>query len=82
MIRHKWKDNTCTVCGVIRKRKAWKKLMAIFNHPPWEGYMKGVDWAYSIDGIVWTFKRPDCLLSSEQNPERSVATDDAQRTEP
>lgn len=60
MIRHSWKDNKCVHCGVNRKRKAWKQLMAIVNHPPWEGYMRGVDWAYWMDGEEKSFQRPDC----------------------
>lgn len=59
--RHSWKDGVCVKCGIKRKRKAWKKLMAIVNHPPWNAYMRGCDMAYSKDDFkTWTFNRPNC----------------------
>lgn len=74
-MNHSWENNVCVRCGLRRKRKAWKQLMAIVNHPPWEGYMRGVDWAYSINGNDFIFKRPDCkTMISEPNDNRSVAS--------
>ncbi len=67
IIRHRWdsEGKSCINCGVKRKRKSWKRLMAIVNHPPWEGYERGVDWAYSTDGKTWKFKRPNCISKNE-----------------
>jgi len=60
-LRHKWIDNKCSICGIKRKRKHWKRLMAIVNHPPWEAYQHGCDMAYSSDDFNhWTFNRPNC----------------------
>lgn len=37
--------------------------------------MRGVDWAYSINGNDFIFKRPDCkTMISEPNDNRSVAS--------
>lgn len=60
--RHSWENGKCIKCGIERKRKHWKKRMAIVNHPPWEGYMHGCDMAYSYDGFkTWVFKSPKCI---------------------
>lgn len=64
--RHKWKDNVCVKCGVKRKRKFWKILMAIVNHHPWEGYSTGTDWAYLQNNGKWNFNRPNCNNKTPQ----------------
>lgn len=61
-MRHSWDDNKCVNCGIERKRKHWKQLMAIVNHPPWQAYKHGCDMAYSNDGFeTWAFKAPVCM---------------------
>jgi len=64
MRKHKWKDNKCVRCGIKRKMKYWRTLMAIVNHPPWEAYASGTNYYYFFgdDDVTMngTFKRPDC----------------------
>lgn len=62
-MRHKWNINgQCIQCGIKRKKKHWKQLMAIVNHPPWEAYMHGCDMAYSDNDFkTWKFKAPNCI---------------------
>lgn len=66
MIRHKWKDNTCTVCGITRVRRGWKLRMAIVGNKDY--YKYGTGWFYGmphkeaptvVKGIG--FKRPECI---------------------
>jgi len=61
-MNHKWKDNVCVRCGIARKRKGWKLLMAITNHPPYNHYIYGNDWHY---GKEHGFKRPDCITPTK-----------------
>lgn len=56
-MNHKWENNTCVNCGIKRKRKYWKLLMAITNEPPYDHYLTGTDWWY---GNKHQFKRPIC----------------------
>lgn len=62
-MNHRWKDNTCIHCGITRKRKYWRLLMAIVNHPPWEAYLTGTDWWY---GEKHKFQRPECKRITNQ----------------
>ena len=59
MKRHKWINDRCVNCLRERKRKSWKRLMAITNHPPYDHYQYGTAMAYLVNDR-WTFKRPDC----------------------
>lgn len=65
-MNHRWKDNVCVHCGIVRERKYWKLLMAITDTQPYDHYQRGVDWRYGIpneDGVTVKsigFERPDC----------------------
>lgn len=60
-MRHKWQDNVCVKCHIKRKRKHWKRRMAITNFPPYDHYQHGCDMAYSNDDFkTWEFKAPEC----------------------
>ena len=68
MMNHKWdSDNVCVRCGITRKKKSWRLLMAITNHPPYDHYMRGRDWHYGMPDKDYPtvkaigFKRPDCI---------------------
>lgn len=60
MKNHKWKNDKCERCGIERKRKNVKLLMAIVNHPPWEAYKYESFWIYKFDN-KWIKIRPSCL---------------------
>jgi hypothetical protein len=61
-MNHRWKDNVCIKCGLKRKMRYWRQLMAIVNHPPWEAYMTGTCYFYWIPGDKTMKKeRPDCI---------------------
>lgn len=57
--KHRWVSGTCIKCGLMRKQKTRKILMAIVNHPPWEAYKYEQYYEYH-DGIKTMLKRPDC----------------------
>ena len=59
MRKHKWIGMTCVKCGLMRKRKTRRILMAIVNHPPWEAYSSEQYFEYNNGGSI-TEKRPDC----------------------
>ncbi len=59
MANHRWKENACTKCGIIRKREAIKTLMAITNSPPYDHYKYESRWVYSLNNKITT-KRPEC----------------------
>lgn len=69
MKRHKWipygdGEEYCKVCGIHRKMKTWKLLMAITgsaNH-----YKYGSQMAYLVNG-EWTYIRPKTCSSIIQN---------------
>jgi len=62
-MNHSWKNNICQKCGIKRKRKYWKLLMAITNHPPYDHYQTGTDWWY---GNKHQFERPNCIRKKEK----------------
>lgn len=58
--KHHWnKHKKCLRCGVERKLKTEKLLMAIVNHPPYNTYRYTTKMAYLVDG-KWIFQRPEC----------------------
>lgn len=65
MKNHKWNNNQCVRCGIKRKRYCIKTLMAIVNHPPWDVYKYHTGWAFSFDGKIWKYYRPNCIDLSE-----------------
>lgn len=60
-MNHRWKDDQCIHCGIKRKRKSWKLLMAISEDGFKNYYRYGKNWWYSSDDFkTGTFQRPDC----------------------
>lgn len=59
MKRHRWKDNRCVRCNVIRERRTRVRVMAIVNHPPWEVRKYESRYRYET-GDWWTWERPEC----------------------
>lgn len=65
MANHKWKDNTCVNCGLRRKLKYWKLLMAVTQSPPYDHYQTGTNYFYTKPSSdIGSFQRPDCLMSN------------------
>jgi hypothetical protein len=63
---HRWKNNKCVRCGISRKRKYWKLLMAITNHPPYNHYKASNSWWY---GEEHKFQRTNCNSKKINNNE-------------
>lgn len=61
MLKHKWKSNKCSVCGITRKKMTRKTLMAIVNHPPWEAYQYEYIYKYFLGNGTETWERPQCV---------------------
>lgn len=65
MKAHRWISDTCIKCGLMRKKKTRKVLMAItknqlpYDHCKYEEYYE-----YS-DGIKTMEKRPDCKTTQQ-----------------
>lgn len=57
---HKWENNKCVKCGIIRRIEKHRLCMAIVNHPPWNYYKYLRYWIYSFDEKRWTKSRFDC----------------------
>lgn len=57
--KHSWVGNQCCKCGLSRKRKIFKYLMAITSTPPYDHYMYGTKLVY-MRGDNELIKRPDC----------------------
>lgn len=64
-MNHRWENNTCVKCGVKRKIRNDKVLMAIVNHPPWEAYRYRRFYIFSFNGEVWQRSRPSCKILNE-----------------
>ena len=71
MPNHRWKDNVCQNCGLVRRRQGWKLLMAITPDGK-DHYKYGTGWYYGwphkemdtlIKGIG--FKRPECKKNEQ-----------------
>jgi hypothetical protein len=70
MTNHKWEDNECVRCGIVRNMESWKLLMAITNHPPYDHYKYGRSYKYGIKVAPFTvkfigFKRPECKTKKQ-----------------
>lgn len=60
-MRHKWDGKKCLNCGIEKKTINKRILMAIVNHPPWEGYTTETFIAYSKDGFkTYSNKAGNC----------------------
>lgn len=57
--KHRWIQNQCVKCGLLRERKTQRLLMAITNHPPYDHYIYKQYFEYN-DGFKKMDKRPDC----------------------
>lgn len=56
---HRWIGETCVKCGLMRKLKTSKLLMAITSTPPYDHYKYEQYYEYH-NGIKTLLKRPDC----------------------
>jgi hypothetical protein len=62
-MNHKWKDNVCVNCGIVRERKSWKLLMAQIGSKDYYKYGSGYYYGLPQDKVLvygLGFKRPDC----------------------
>jgi hypothetical protein len=66
--RHKWKDDICVHCGVVRVKKNWTQVIgtrSILRHGVFEDvpvHKIGRDFWYSNNGNEYGFERPNCLI--------------------
>ena len=61
-MNHKWNDDVCTHCGVVRKKHTFRHHMAILNHPPWDVYSYERIYVFLSKGSAnWKVTRPDCV---------------------
>lgn len=65
MIKHRWHNNTCIVCGITRERKEYTRVVRTYSRLGTDGifcdvpvYQYGAGWWY---GPVHKFERPDCI---------------------
>lgn len=60
--RHRWNDDRCVHCGLMRRKVTNKILMAIVNHPPYDVYVHQRKWLYSWNDFnSGQFLRPGCI---------------------
>lgn len=57
MLRHKWKDNECTKCGIIREMRPKKTKVAIVGNT--DSYKYETRYLY-IAGLKEGWIRPQC----------------------
>ena len=70
-MNHKWKDNRCTICGIEREKKNYRKKVrteSVLRNGIWDDkniYSYGVKWYYGKES---KFKRPSCFTESSPKP--------------
>lgn len=71
-MNHRWKDNKCIRCGIVRERKEYKKLLRTYSKLCSDGCFHDIPiWGYGIGwwyGDSHEFNRPHCIktLKTEQ----------------
>lgn len=68
-MNHKWNDNICVQCGIMRSKRERQTISYTYSKLGRDGIFYDVPvwtinyhYAYSLDGNVWLFERPDCKL--------------------
>ena len=63
-MNHKWNGNVCTKCGLVRKRKTFKLLMAIEGSKNYYKYETGyLYWGVNIPSRM---DRPECVKTKTE----------------